>query len=1475
MANPKPQNKFSQFLAQLSRLSEAGIRNYWGSLPPGDAALLLTVATANQRDRIVQALSFTQINTISRYWRNDQASLALLFSGLSARQVGMLSLDFSSVAAQCLNALAPSAVTGLTRNQLESLSYTTYQGLSANWVACLSLSQIGDLLHIDWLSPSAVTGLSAAQVGLIRIHFGYMNANWLNALKPKAIAGLTLTQLQQLSYSAYQGLSKNFVAALSVQQMEYLWHPDWLSPDAVSGLSAAQVDHIRIDFCYMSPQWLSALRAEVVMYMSPQHFRQMNATQIQALDTRGMIQQLAWLDVHFKTVLEALSADQIARLSLAAFSNLSAQLVSRLSTIQLSVMTLAQIQALNAGGLTSAQLAYQNLAWPAKTLLDNLLLTQIGQLSEASLRGLSPDILGRLKSAQREAMSKTQRQAVLEVMISTMSDAQIRALDSADLNIAHLRLTNAQGHIVSALLTPSQIGALDAETVSSLSVAQLNGFGVEQFRAVNPARLTLAQLSGLDQNRVVLLTRNQFAQMTDQQVQAINAAWMTHEQHEFTNLSGHPAWYLNPPTPLPSQEIEGATRAPTVSLFGVSGKPQAQDINQGMAYGDCYLLAVVSALAQTNSDWFKESTRLHSDGTISVRFFQDDGTVVWIRETAMYSPSSALFRVGTQSEFDSYWVAAIEKAWIRFIGGDSYSALMTSGLSPDFPTRALTGNNVDSYTYGKIDFDTLRLYFEQGNVISYTSWNAYGYALVSHHVYAVIGLNAESRTVHIANPWGSNAGFYYRDFWISFDTLVSNDPIFEYNYFTIGKSSGASGANGQLSRGLIIADLSIEQTSALTADQVAQFVPEQVYALTSAQLSALSVASLQAIHAAYLSADQLGYECASGHSVCSELLPAQLAKVPASTLSAIPAAAVAQLSQAQILALSRNQIQALDVSLWGATELNYLNPNGISIAECLSPIQIASLPADTVSELTAAIFSRFNTQQLAAMNSTQLQALTAAQIGFLSVDQLSIILSSGGRVFTQLLPAQVTALSIDQIQGIAAADFFRDRHLSGYVPQTWSIGPEGIQSVLLGTGDATQLTLEQIGITDHALFKSEVIGLEPYPGGVCLLRRVPEADSYRRTDILILNDGQGNIIAKAASSMSGICTLYIDIPGTTFSDTQLTAFSLEQRQALLEITLTQMTDAQIRDQNAAEFTLAHLSLNTADGHTVLSQLSAHQVASLADTTVSTLSEGQITSLTSTQAEGLRTQQISLLTDVQAQALNTVISTSNVLMNTILLNSANADQNTLWGLMSNSQLSAIVAATADDNIVHMAAANLLWLREQAPSLATTTLTIAQTISAYQGAYSLSPQYHDLSLAHEKPLVVNHSPTGSVLISGTLREGQVLVAQNTLADADGLGAISYQWQTSQNDGKSWDTISGAKDKTFMLTSEQVGKQIRVQASYTDGRGTAEQVASLASGGTVANLVQAMASFAVPASAEFSPSFANPLDSKKPVLLLAINP
>jgi Domain of unknown function (DUF4347)/Domain of unknown function (DUF4082) len=91
-------------------------------------------------------------------------------------------------------------------------------------------------------------------------------------------------------------------------------------------------------------------------------------------------------------------------------------------------------------------------------------------------------------------------------------------------------------------------------------------------------------------------------------------------------------------------------------------------------------------------------------------------------------------------------------------------------------------------------------------------------------------------------------------------------------------------------------------------------------------------------------------------------------------------------------------------------------------------------------------------------------------------------------------------------------------------------------------------------------------------------------------------------------------------------------------------------------------------------------------------------------------------------------------------------------------------------------------------------------------------------------------------GTVSISGTRTQKQTLTAN--VSDADGLNGvtISYQWQ--QLNGSSWGNIGGAIAKTFTLQQAQVGKQVRVRATYADALGSSENILSSATA-AVANV------------------------------------
>ena len=115
----------------------------------------------------------------------------------------------------------------------------------------------------------------------------------------------------------------------------------------------------------------------------------------------------------------------------------------------------------------------------------------------------------------------------------------------------------------------------------------------------------------------------------------------------------------------------------------------------------------------------------------------------------------------------------------------------------------------------------------------------------------------------------------------------------------------------------------------------------------------------------------------------------------------------------------------------------------------------------------------------------------------------------------------------------------------------------------------------------------------------------------------------------------------------------------------------------------------------------------------------------------------------------------------------------------------------------------------------------TITVTATYS--DGVYSNSK-----TSAATAPIAnENDALNGSVSISGTKKQGFTLTAllSDPFTDDDGMRPVSYQWKRNDVD------ISGAIASTYLLLQADVGKAIKVVASYTDGHGTRESATSAA--------------------------------------------
>ena len=102
------------------------------------------------------------------------------------------------------------------------------------------------------------------------------------------------------------------------------------------------------------------------------------------------------------------------------------------------------------------------------------------------------------------------------------------------------------------------------------------------------------------------------------------------------------------------------------------------------------------------------------------------------------------------------------------------------------------------------------------------------------------------------------------------------------------------------------------------------------------------------------------------------------------------------------------------------------------------------------------------------------------------------------------------------------------------------------------------------------------------------------------------------------------------------------------------------------------------------------------------------------------------------------------------------------------------------------------------------------------------------------------LINFPATGAPVISDlTPTEGQALTVNTaSIADANGLGAFSYQWQSLV--GATWTNIAGATGATFTpddnpstVFGDQAGLQLRVVVTFTDLAGNSETVTSAPTG------------------------------------------
>jgi Calpain family cysteine protease len=228
--------------------------------------------------------------------------------------------------------------------------------------------------------------------------------------------------------------------------------------------------------------------------------------------------------------------------------------------------------------------------------------------------------------------------------------------------------------------------------------------------------------------------------------------------------------------PVGQENLNPTYKTSTLPLYGASGSPTYQDVNQGYL-GDCYFLSSLGEVALKDPSAIENMISANGNGTYSVRFFvngQPDYVTVNSQLPVMGGYEWAN---GSQLEFANGktddWVALVEKANAQLnaqtnaphgmelnSASDSYAGITAGNgsaltLVTDQPeTGTSLYANESTSALGSILANLASSFSAGEEVLMSTPWNSSG-NLVADHMYMVTGVNAATGALTIHNPWNT------------------------------------------------------------------------------------------------------------------------------------------------------------------------------------------------------------------------------------------------------------------------------------------------------------------------------------------------------------------------------------------------------------------------------------------------------------------------------------------------------------------------------------------------------------------------------------------------------------------------------------------------------------------------------------------------------------------------------------------------
>jgi hypothetical protein len=153
-----------------------------------------------------------------------------------------------------------------------------------------------------------------------------------------------------------------------------------------------------------------------------------------------------------------------------------------------------------------------------------------------------------------------------------------------------------------------------------------------------------------------------YQQELAEQAASRRAASLTRGGEDALGTTGLAGAVAQNPSPLEKDTALLLTNFAGHPLFPSDG-PSKDDVFEGTV-GDCYFMATVAALAESNPEFIRRTVTDMNDGTYTVRFFQQSGVPTCVRVNSDLwidrSGGLAYARLGRQG---SLWVPILEKAF--------------------------------------------------------------------------------------------------------------------------------------------------------------------------------------------------------------------------------------------------------------------------------------------------------------------------------------------------------------------------------------------------------------------------------------------------------------------------------------------------------------------------------------------------------------------------------------------------------------------------------------------------------------------------------------------------------------------------------------------------------------------------------------------------------------------------------------------